>query len=250
MIMADALAEMFVWHLSNETLGGIFLGIILVLIVLLALKEELARVQAAKRRRRELASWVQSRGLRFHYNYDDRFAECFEGFSCLQAGDNPRAYDIYKGSCKGRYVIAFDYCRGVLRPEEKRDYREEFSAVIVTVDLKMQPLLIQPKDLRRGAVEFCGYGDINFESAEFSREFYVKSPDKRWAYDVLNQSTMEFLLASPRFTLQFAGTSVIAYNGYRFEASEFEAALTLIEGIFQRLPPSLVHELQAGGRNV
>jgi hypothetical protein len=249
MTAVQAMAEMSFLNRIHEALGGACFGIVLVVIVLLTMRSELAKIQLAKRHRRELASWVQSRGLRFHYNYDDRLAECFEGFLCLQGEENPLARNIYKGSCNGRYVIAFDYSGGVFRPEEKQNARGDFSAVIVTTNLQMKPLVIQPRDLRAGLTEFIGYGDIDFESAEFSREFYVKSPDKRWAYDVLNQAAMELLLASPRFTLQFAETSVIAYNGYRFEASEFEAALTLIEGILQRLPPSLVHELQAGGQN-
>ena len=37
------------------------------------------------------------------------------------------------------------------------------------------------------AVDFNKSQDVGFEWAEFSRAFHVKSPDKRWASDVLHQ---------------------------------------------------------------
>ena len=43
--------------------------------------------------------------------------------------------------------------------------------------------------------EFFGHDDIDFESAEFSRNFYVKSSDRKWAFDILHARAMEFLLA-------------------------------------------------------
>ena len=45
---------------------------------------------------------------------------------------------------------------------------------------------------------FSASKEIEFESTEFSKEFHVKSPDRRWAFDVLSQATMEFLLALPQ----------------------------------------------------
>ena len=41
-----------------------------------------------------------------------------------------------------------------------------------------------------------GFDDIDFESAEFSKRFFVKSSDKRFAYDVIHPKMMEFLLAT------------------------------------------------------
>ena len=60
--------------------------------------------------------------------------------------------------------------------------------------------------------EFFGFDDIDFESDEFSREFCVKAADRRWAFDVIHQATMEFLLAAPRFTIELAGPRVMAYR--------------------------------------
>ncbi len=46
------------------------------------------------------------------------------------------------------------------------------------------------------------YGDISFESNEFSRRFRVKSRDKKFAYDVCHPRMIDFLLANDDLTVQ------------------------------------------------
>ena len=86
------------------------------------------------------------------------------------------------------------------------------------------------------------------ESAEFNREFHVASPDRRWAFDVLPQSTMEFLLESPKFILEFQLCQIMACRDDLFQPGDFDAAIEVIEGILSRLPASLVQELQGADR--
>jgi hypothetical protein len=47
-----------------------------------------------------------------------------------------------------------------------------------------------------------GYDDIDFESAEFSRRFCVRSRDKKFAYDFCHARMMEFLLANDDLTIE------------------------------------------------
>jgi hypothetical protein len=53
---------------------------------------------------------------------------------------------------------------------------------------------------------------------------------------------MEFLLASQRFSLEFARQALIAYTGSTFPVATFEAALDVIEGVLDRIPESLIKE--------
>lgn len=106
-------------------------------------------------------------------------------------------------------------------------------------------LLIRKENLGDKLVGGIGFDDIDFESAEFSRRFLVKSPDRRWAYDVLHQKTMELMLARPNFTLDFQGSQVMAYRDNKtLSTGEFSAALQLITGILDNLPESVVRELK------
>lgn len=94
--------------------------------------------------------------------------------------------------------------------------------------------------------EFFGVDDIDFESAQFSREFRVKSPDKKWAYDVLHQRTMEFLLSNPRFSIEFDTEHVICWRNRRFNLQTRESAIGVAEGILDRLPEYLIRERRKG----
>jgi hypothetical protein len=87
---------------------------------------------------------------------------------------------------------------------------------------------------------------VEFESAEFNRQFHVSSPDRRWAFDFLPQATLEFLLDSPQFSLECQLCQVIAYRQTTFAPADFESAIAVIEGILARLPKSFLQELQRG----
>jgi hypothetical protein len=202
----------------------------------------------AKRRREMLAAWAGSRGLGFIADQDSGFDERHIGFECLQKGSKRYAYNISEGALNGRRIWAFDYHYETYSSSKngRQTHHHYFSAVLIAPNLLLKPLFIRPEHFLDKVTEFFGYDDIDFESAEFSRKFYVKSPDKKWAYDVIGQPTMELLLAAPRFTLQFAGAGVIACRGQTFEVPDFDAAVNLIEGILERLPSSLVRELQPG----
>jgi hypothetical protein len=119
------------------------------------------------------------------------------------------------------------------------------SALVMESGLPLKPLFIRPEGFLDQVAEFIGFDDIDFESAEFSKRFLVKSPDRRWAYDVLHQKTMELMMAYPKFTLDFQGSQIMAYQDNRmFSPGEFSAALKLITGILDNLPESVIRELK------
>jgi hypothetical protein len=115
--------------------------------------------------------------------------------------------------------------------------------VVLSSALPLEPLFIRPEGFFDKIGEFFGGGDIDFESAEFSRRFYVKADDRRWAYDVIHQRTMEFLLNRPKSQIQFDRNSTICWTGRTFDPSGFEAAFGTIEGILDGFPEYLVRQL-------
>lgn len=92
-----------------------------------------------------------------------------------------------------------------------------------------------------------GFDDIDFESAEFSRRFHVKSPDKRLAYDVFHPPMMEWLLETPGLTLQVAHGACLVWDGNRrWEPAEFHRALDWTQRFFDLWPEHVVASLPAG----
>jgi len=203
--------------------------------------------QQAKKRRQALAAWACSHGLVFQSERDHQMDQRYPQFKCLHQGDGRYAYNVMQGPLGGRQICAFDYHYQTHSTDSEGNRTTEdhrFSAVIVETGLPLKPLWIRKENVFDKIGEFLGFDDIDFESSEFSKEFCVKSPDRRWAFDVLQQSTMEFLLGSPRYTLEFQRSQVIAYRDRTFKPEDFEAALAVIEGVLQRLPEYLLKEMK------
>jgi len=197
-------------------------------------------IYAAAQRRKLLSEWAHSRSLRFNpakiHDMDSRYGD----FKCLHRGRNRHALNIITGQFDGREITAFDY--RYTTGSGKNRQTHNFSAMIVAAPIPLKPLFIRREGFFDKVTEFFGADDIDFESAEFSRKFFVKSPDKKWAYDVIHQRMMEYLLGAPKHSIQFAGDSIIAWSALRFTPDDFQAAFDMIEGMLQRLPEYLVKQ--------
>jgi len=222
-------------------MSGLYILIMIAAVLLIAF----ALWQSAKRKK-ELTAWAGQAGLSFSPARDGSFDDRYPAFSCMRRGHSRYAYNIARGSRNGRSVVAFDY-RYVTGSGKNRQ-THTFSAVIVGSKVPLQPLRIRPENVFDRVTEFFGLDDIDFESAEFSRSFHVKASDKRWAYDVLHQRTMEHLLAAPRFSMQFDDHDVMAWRGRRLSPDMFEAAISAVEGILNGLPEYVVRQQEGGER--
>jgi hypothetical protein len=223
-----------------------FIGLGIVLFIVIAI---FGAMQAAKRRQALLA-WAQSKGLSYTREKDRDMRRRFAEFKCLDRGSNRYAYNVMTGEWSSRRITAFDYHYETHSTDPKgrrQTHHHRFSAVVLESDLPLKSLFIRPEGFFDKITEFFGADDIDFESAEFSRKFYVKAKDRRWAYDVIHARTMQFLLDMPTFTIQFDRGQVIAFRGSRFKVADFETAVNVIGGVLDRLPDYLVKQLKEEG---
>ena len=192
------------------------------------------------RRRKLLGEWAASKGLSFSPAKDRSFDDRYGAFGYLRRGYGRYAYNIADGQWGDRRVTTFDYHYTTGSGKNRRDHH--FSAVILGSGVRLKPLHLRPEGFFDKVTEFFGIDDIDFESAEFSRVYHVKAPEKRWAYDVLHPRTMEFLLSMPRMSIQFDERDVLVWKNRRFKPEQFEQAISVAEGILDRLPPYLVKQ--------
>jgi len=195
----------------------------------------------ANERTKEMSEWGKRNGLEFTQK-ESRMDDEFPQYSCLNKGHSRYAKNILTGVYHGSWVCAFDY--HYTTGSGKNQSRHSFSALMVNTRLPLKQLFIRTEHFIDKITEFAGFDDIDFESAEFSREFYVKSPDKKWAYDVLHQKSMEYLLQAPRYTLEFQGSYVMAYRNRKFKIAEFDEAFKVIKNLLGLLPDYLMRELK------
>jgi len=201
----------------------------------------------AKQRRQDMAKLARSNNWKYKPGKDYGMDERFGIFGCLKQGNRQYAYNILQGQVSQRHMLGFDYHYETYSTDSKgrrTTHHHYFSSVIINAGLPLKPLFIRPESFFDKVTEFFGYDDIDFELNEFSRNFYVKSPDKKWAFDVIHQATMEFLLESPTFYLEFQAPYVMAYRKKTFDIQEFPAAIAVVEGVLDRLPKYLLRELK------
>ena len=191
----------------------------------------------AGRRRKLLRTWAQGKGWRFRQDKDRDMRETYD-FDCLQRGHSRYAYNICEGQWHDLPVRTFDYHYTTGSGKNRSDHT--FSAVILGAPAPLKRMLIRPEGVFDKVTAFFGLDDIDFESAEFSRRFYVKADDRRWAYDVIHQRTMDFLLSSPEYSIAFDRDCVIAWRDRRLQPEQFDQAMALVKGILDRLPDYLV----------
>lgn len=214
-----------------------------VVVILVALVAMVYGLLQAGRRRKELEAWARLKGLSFSEAKDYGAEHRFPGFPCLAQGDQRYAYNCWSGDWRGRSVEGFDYHYQTYSHGKhgRRTHHHHFSVVIVPSLFPLKPLFIRPEGVFDKVTEFFGYDDIDLESAEFSRRFYVKSPDRRWAFDVLHARTMEFLLSRPRFHLQCGPMHLMAWQGGgRLSPEEFEQGLDVALGLLDGIPEYVV----------
>jgi len=185
-------------------------------------------------RRKKIAVYAKSKGLHFAPDKDKKIDSCYSSFKCLRRGHSRYAYNIMRGKLDGRDLTAFDYHYVTGHGKSRRVYN--FSALIIQSPLPLKPLYLRPENIFDKVTDFFGFDDIDFESAEFSRKFYVKSPEKRWAYHVIHQRMMVYLMESPRFHIQFDPEFIMAWRGKRFSEQDYDNSFALIQGILKRLP--------------
>ena len=188
----------------------------------------------ALQRRKKIEAYARSRGWVFSPDKDKNMQNRYPQFKCLRRGHSRYAYNIMHGSRDGRDITAFDYHYVTGHGKSRRVHN--FSTIVIQSPLPLKPLYLRPENIFDRVTNFFGYDDIDFESAEFSRQFFVKARDKRWAYDILHQRMIEYLLEAPKFHIQFDAKEIMVWRNKRFNERDFDDAFTLIQGTLSRLP--------------
>lgn len=205
----------------------------------------------------ELGSWAGEHDFTFQWGRYANWADQFPQFRCLQRGDHRYAHNIIEGLYGGVSFTAFDYHYETYRYVEEgsrghRRRRKEpvhhfFSGAILRSPSPLKPLFIQPTiGIFRDLSSLLGLGGIEFESMAFNQNFAVYSQDRRWAYDVLHQAALEYLLIQPRFNLDLQTHFVMVYRDETIPPDEFLKGMDVMLGLLNLIPADVLtdHALQ------
>ena len=220
---------------------------VLIFIIILAVGAGLFLAWQAERKRREtLLLWATGRGWNLLPGKDRSVHRDFPGLKVFQKGHSRSAKNIIKGEHEGCSMTLMDY-RYVVGHGKNRSTHNR-GVVILHCDHPTIPLSIRRENPLDRVGEFFGADDIDFESAEFSRKFFVKSADRKWAFDVIHTRTMEYLLQAPPFSVEFGFGEIAVYKTGHFDVASYDRAIAMARKMYELIPDFVVRQMKGEGR--
>jgi hypothetical protein len=181
-------------------------------------------------------------GLNFSAADDYELAESYNFLKQLAKGENRYDRNVLSGTWQQYQVLVFDYHYETHSTDSKGNRTTEhhwFSFFILTLPALFPDLTIRRENILTKIAEVFGYQDIKFESAEFSKTFCVRSPDKKFAYDVCNAKMMEYLLANRDLSVEIENQVLALAFNTRQSVEQVEANLQRLVEVRSRLPEYL-----------
>jgi hypothetical protein len=215
--------------------------VIVVALVVFVISTIYGMIQARKRLE-ALFALAQRLGLNFSAAEDYELADRYNFLKQLAQGENRYARNVLSRTYQQNQVLAFDYHYETHSTDSKGDRTTEhhwFSFFILTLPAWFPDLTIRRENFLTKVAGVFGYQDIKFESAEFSRTFCVRSPDKKSAYDVCNAKMMEYLLANRDLSVEIENNVLALAFNTRLSVEQVEANLQRLIEIRSRLPDYL-----------
>ena len=208
-----------------------------------------------RKRTTALRAFADARGLRFRPEADRGADERFARFAMFRRGHSRRAWNIATGEVRfgdrrsrvetGDFL--YKVTSGSGKHQSTTTYR--FSYLVLTNPVGRCPeTIIRREGFFDRVKGVLGFDDIDFESVEFSRTFHVSSDDKRFAYDLIDQRMMEFLLADPPPAVEFDDDLICVSDGRgRWSPEEFGGMIDWSARLLERWPRHLEASLSDAG---
>ena len=214
--------------------------LIVAVLVIVAIGAFYSMIQARKRLE-GLFELAQRLGLNFSAAEDYGLADRYGFLKQLAQGKNRYARNVLSGIYQQNEVLAFDfhyetYTQG---KSGRQTHHHWFSFFILTLPGVFPDLTIRRENFFTRVAEVFGYQDIKFESAEFSKAFNVRSPDKKFAYDVCNAKMMEYLLANRDLSVEIENQVLALAFDTCLSVEQVESNLQRLVEIRSRLPEYL-----------
>jgi hypothetical protein len=196
-----------------------------------------------KKRREVLRAWARRQGWRFDKDKRKGWDRDFPGLKIFDKGHSRHGKYVISGKFRGREVLCFDY--QYTTGSGKNQQTHLHSVTILRLDHPVIPLQIRREHMFDKVGEFLGADDIDFESVEFSKTFYVTSPDRKWAYDVLHTRAMEFLLGAPKhFSIAFGHNEIAICKSGRAAPAHYEEGVKLAHELVEMIPDYVMQQLK------
>ncbi|MBN8712170.1 MAG: hypothetical protein J0I10_22585 [Verrucomicrobia bacterium] len=200
-----------------------------------------------KKRQEAFQALADEMGLTYAPGRNYSLPERYFFLNQLDKGDNRYVQHVFRGTYDGLPVMFFEYHYETSSTTSKggRTVHHYYLSVFLTkVPGPAPELTIRPEGFFSKVAQALGYDDIDFESAEFSRKYCVRSKDKKFAYDICHPAAIEFLLSHPYADIEIEGNEMAIVQESGLDKLEIPANLILLTR-FRRLWPDYLEGISA-----
>lgn len=208
----------------------------------------LRMVKAAKAIRRLETAWVLSRGWTWTDRDTSDRPNRFLGFRPFGQGHTRVACNIVTGTYWGVPFEAFNYSyQETHTSTDGRGHTTQhtttypFAIVAVPMPVQAPGLTLEPETFGKKVFDALGGEDIDFESDDFSRKFWVRCPDRKFAYDAISPAIMEHLMAvGNKRTWEWRGPRLLVWTPGSMGIRDLDRRLWEVQGFVSRIPRQLL----------
>jgi hypothetical protein len=193
--------------------------------------------------RLELAALAERLGLQFNPEKDYGMPQNFPEINPFHSGDNRYASHCLFGLMSGYNVKAFHYhyeTESTNSKGETETTHHQYSCFVLQLPRSFPALNVSPENIFSKVAQAFGYDDIDFESKEFSDAFCVRSPDKKFAYDVCNPQMIDYLLNERDLAIEVRGEWLALVLSGSVPPAEMERNLGRLVEVRQHWPAYLM----------
>jgi hypothetical protein len=202
----------------------------------------------ARQRREAMAQLARELGWRFRPDNDDSISQDYPKLGLFDHGRQRYAYNTLNGTIDvsgrsyGVQMGDYRYTEG----SGKNQHTYRVSYLVATVPFPFVPdLNVHREGLFDRLTQAIGFADIDFESAEFSRKYTVKSPDRRFAYALIHPRMIEFFLQVQAPAIRIHDRHVLLREGLsRWDPDAFRRQLAWARQFFALWPDNVTEQLE------
>ena len=193
-----------------------------------------------KKRREALQSIAGQLGLSFNSARDRSIASTYNFLNKLRSGENRYAYNVMRGTAPEGYpVVLFDYHYETTSTDSDGDRQTThhyLSVFTLTMRKQFPELIIEPEGFFSKIAQAFGFDDIDFESVAFSKRYKVKSPDKKFAYDVCNSQMIDYLMNQENLAIELESNVLAMVFGGRMKPDNLKFNYERLQKIRSLMP--------------
>lgn len=191
------------------------------------------------------ATFAKQRGWRFTDKDSNGRPQRYRDFQPFGQGRSRHARWVLSGRLGNTPFEIFHYHYEITSGSGKHRSTTHYWFKICTLEMPIDApgLVIKDEHLGHKLFDAVGGEDIDMEHDAFSRKFWVKCEDRKFAYDVLHAPMIEFLLPMEGWSWEWRERTLMLTEEGKFEPERCDELLELVSGFRERLPRHLLAEM-------